>query len=59
MQSLVFFLSYFFQKLFKKNLWGSGRHPPPPPPLVKEKLKDFVLMVFITAENMSRIHIKQ
>ena len=22
----------FFQKLSKKNLWGSDRSPPPPPP---------------------------
>ena len=38
MQSLVF-LTYFFQKLSKKNLWWSAR---PPPPLVQEGLESCV-----------------
>ena len=41
MQSLVF-LTYFLQKLSKKNLWGSARNPPPPPP-VQEGLKPIYL----------------
>ena len=33
--------SYFYQKLSRKNLWGSARPPPPPPPLDQEGLKHF------------------
>ena len=31
-QTLVF-KTYFYPKLWKKNLWGVGSTPPPPPPL--------------------------
>ena len=31
MQSLVLLTCFFFQKLWKKNLWVSARTPPPPP----------------------------
>ena len=42
LQSLVS-LTYVFQMLSKKTLWGSQLYPPPPPPLGKGRVKELGL----------------